>query len=269
MIYQILAVISFALISGNLASVSAADLTAGRGIKDTYMPAPVTSHMAWYVRGDIGYAMHADPDITESGLYDLDSTSMDDTWTVGLGIGRYFSSNIRGDITWDHRFEADIRGRTSEGPFQGSRRFGLSSDVVLANLYYDFKRGGHITPYIGAGIGAVYHSSSTGVVIPDPCGCTGDILEKDKWSVAAALMASVSINFGGRTSYGGSIKDAPVAIDTRGRWNLDAGYRFLYLGEVRTGDIVANPGPGPTIAGDKVKDITAHELRVGLRYDIH
>lgn len=207
MIYQILAVISFALISGNFASVSAADLTAGRGIKDTCMPAPVTSHMAWYVRGDIGYAMHADPDITESGLYDLDSTSMDDTWTVSLGIGRSFSSNIRGDITWDHRF--------------------------------------------------------------DPCGCTGGILEKDKGSVAAALMAGMPINFGGRTSYGGSIKDAPVAIDTRGPWNPDAGYRFLYLGEVRTGDIVANPGPGPAIAGDKVKDIMAHELRIGRRYDIH
>ena len=162
MIYQILAAISFALISGNLAPVSAADLYAGRGMKDTYMPAPVTSHMAWYVRGDIGYAMHADPDITESGLYDLNSTSMDDTWTVGLGIGRYFTSNIRGDITWDHRFEADVTGRTSEAPFPGGRSFGLSSDVFLANLYYDFKRGGHVTPYIGAGIGAVRHSSSTG-----------------------------------------------------------------------------------------------------------
>jgi hypothetical protein len=35
MIYQILAVISFALIFGNLASASAADLIAGRGMKDT------------------------------------------------------------------------------------------------------------------------------------------------------------------------------------------------------------------------------------------
>jgi opacity protein-like surface antigen len=268
MIYRILAVISFALISGNLAPVSAADLFAGRGMKDTYMPAPVTSHMAWYVRGDIGYAMHADPDITESGLYDLDSASMDDTWTVGLGIGRYFTSNIRGDITWDHRFETDVTGRTSEAPFPGGRRFGLSSDVLLANLYYDFKRGSHVTPYIGAGIGAVRHSSSTGVVIPDPCGCSGDILEKDRWNFAAALMAGITIDFGGRTTYGGSIKDAPV-VETRNRWHLDAGYRFLYLGEARSGDIVANPGPGPTIAGDKVKDITAHELRLGLRYDIN
>jgi opacity protein-like surface antigen len=268
--FRFLALGALVLVWGSADPAGAADLFARRGLERGYVPAPVTSHTAWYVRGDIGYAIQDEPDITEAaGLYDLDSPSLDNTWTFGLGIGRYFASNFRGDITWDYRRESDVRGFTLEAPFAGDRRFGLSSNVILANLYYDFKRGGHVTPYIGAGIGAVHHRTSRGEVVPTPCGCAGDIESSSNWSVAAAFMAGVTINFGSQTTYGGSIKDAPVTIDTRGRWNLDAGYRFLYLGEARTGSIAASSGWGPVIDGDKVKDITAHELRLGLRYDLH
>lgn len=256
----------FALVTGSAAPAGAADLYGGPS--ERYAPAPMTTHLAWYVRGDIGYATHDDPSIVEAGQYDLNDTSLDSTWTAGLGLGRYFSPYVRGDITWDYRFEADVGGSTIAGTYPGDRRFGLTSNVILANLYYDFDRGSRFTPYIGVGLGAVHHRTSGGVVIPTPCGCAADIEESSNWSVAAAFMAGFSINFGSRASYGGSIKDAPVEYDMHGRWHLDAGYRFLYLGEARTGSIVASPGPGPAINGDKVEDIIAHEFRVGLRYDI-
>jgi len=246
----------------------AADLLARHGVYDSYTPAPVTRHTAWYVRGDAGYALQDEPEVREAGAYDLDHAALDNTWTLGLGIGRYFTPNLRGDITWDYRFESDVRGFTLDGPYPGDRRFSLASNVILANIYYDFRRDGHITPYIGAGIGAARHASHAGEIIPTPCGCAADIEDGNTWSFAAALMAGVSINLGRDSGYWGSVKDAPVAAAAPGRWHLDAGYRFLYLGDAHTGPVTASTGPGPVIGGDKVKDIAAHELRLGLRYDI-
>jgi opacity protein-like surface antigen len=266
MLARLSALLGLAVVVGGLAPARAADLYSGPGGR--YAPAPMTSHMAWYVRGDFGYATHDDPTINEAGLYDLNDTSLDDTWTGGLGIGRYFSSRVRGDITWDFRFEADVAGSTIAGPYPGERRFGLTSNVILANLYYDFDRGNRFTPYLGVGLGTVHHKTLSGIVIPTPCACAADIADASDWSVAGAFMAGFAINFGSRATYGGSIKDAPVESDARGRWHLDAGYRLLYLGEARTGSITASSGVGPTVDGDRIEDIIAHEFRVGLRYDI-
>ena len=60
------------------------------------------------------------------------------------------------------------------------------------------------------------------------------------------------------------------------RLHLDAGYRFLYLGGAHTGDIVItrrrhrNGGIATSTAGADpiVHDLTAHEFRVGLRWDM-
>ena len=40
----------------------------------------------------------------------LHGTSMEDTWSIGAGIGYYFSHNLRGDLTIDYRQEAGVRG---------------------------------------------------------------------------------------------------------------------------------------------------------------
>jgi hypothetical protein len=62
-----------------------------------------------------------------------------------------------------------------------------------------------------------------------------------------------------------SIKDSSVGATMPGRLHLDMGYRFLYLGDASTGHAigVAPPTPGP-----RLEDITAHEFRIGLRYDL-
>ena len=55
---------------------------------------------------------------------------------------------------------------------------------------------------------------------------------------------------------------AGVTIGLRDGLLFDAGYRFLYLGEAET----AATGAGAALSID---DIYAHELRVGLRYEIN
>ena len=85
------------------------------------------------------------------------------------------------------------------------------------------------------------------------CGCVvGTIDGASKWSTAAALMAGFS-------------------MQVRDRLHIDAGYRFLYLGEATTGAVNAVTAGGPTVVSDDpdVSEIHAHEFRVGLRYDIN
>ena len=61
-----------------------------------------------------------------------------------------------------------------------------------------------------------------------------------------------------------SIKDGPVYAEP-GRLHLDVGYRFLYLGDAHTGSVVGSAVPTP---GPRLDDVTAQEIRVGLRWDI-
>ncbi len=247
-------IVGAALLVGSAMTTSAADLHRG-SIKDGYVPAPYTQSgpASWYLRLDGGYVSFEDPALTESRRFDFHSTGIDSTWSLGAGLGHYFSRYVRGDITWDHRFEADVTG--TAGPAagivpNGTRSFGITSDVVLANVYYDFDRGGRINPYIGAGLGFAYHKTSTGS-INDPCGggCSGVVESGTEWSVAGALMTGVSFNI-------------------RDRMHLDAGYRYLYMGDAKTG-VVTGTCPGACTPGEiDMKDLWSHEFRLGLRYDI-
>ena len=247
----------------------AADLGghSGGGLKDYgYQPQMVASNPSFYMRLDAGIARHDRPVMVEDGVADLTDTSMGKSWSVGGGIGYYFARNVRGDLTWDHRFKSDVSGyrydvaqvaatdchsgdllALSQSSCYGTRQFGLKSDVFLANLYYDFDCRCHITPYLGVGLGFVRHNVTAGTVV-NASGVAGDIDSASSTHVAAALMGGFSVQL-------------------RDRMALDAGYRFLYLGETATGAVKDRQG-AVTIAQDPtVENIHAHEFRVGLRYD--
>ena len=227
----------------------AADLwRGGSSMKDGgYRPA-ITTNPTWYARLDTAYAAHDDPIMVEESRFDLYDRAWDSTWTLGGGFGRYFTSHIRGDITWDYRFESDARGTVQANCCNGEREFGISSHVLLANLYYNFNRRGRINPYIGIGLGTTYNETSENTK-PGDCGCTVSIASGDSWHVAGAFMAGVSMKL-------------------RKRLTFDMGYRFLYLGDVRTGRLT-QVGNGSHVATHvSAEDLHAHELRLGQRYDI-
>ncbi len=257
-----------ALVVGSAAGASAADLGHhGGGLKDYGYTPQMAASPSWYLRIDGGYAKHDRPYMVEDGVADLTDTKLGEAWTVGGGVGYYFSKNVRGDLTYDHRFKADASGyrydiaqvaaadchagdplALSQSSCYGTRSFGLKSDVFLANVYYDFNCRCHITPYLGVGLGVVHHKTTAGTVT-NAAGVTGDIASASSTHVAAALMGGFSWQM-------------------RERLALDAGYRFLYLGQTATGAVTDRQG-GIVIAPDPtVEQIHAHEFRVGLRYDI-
>jgi opacity protein-like surface antigen len=254
---------------GSALSASAADLYGG-SIKDAPEMAPMPAASAgWYLRVDGGYNWFNTPGVEMDYGFTAHDTKLDGAWSIGGGIGRYFGRGFRGDITVDHLFNSNV-----EGEFCGcdgtshNAKFDFSSTVVLANLYYDFNRGGRFVPYIGAGIGFAHNEAGSGSVTDD-CGCAeGSIARGSSNSFAAAGMAGVSWKIrGGETTYVGGLKDEPVAVNSGHALYLDFGYRFLYLGDVKTGEISwENDAP---LVDPKLKDITAHQFRVGLRYDLN
>ena len=252
--------VSAALVLGSAHGALAADLYGG-SMKDGPSYAPMApASPSWYLRLDGNYGAFDTPAISEDGIWDLTDTSIGNTWGIGGGAGAYFGHGFRGDITVEHNFDADVAATQADGAatLPGVRNFSLSSTYALANLYYDFDMGGRFTPYIGAGLGVTKNTTGAGTVT-DLCGClTGTIAGGEETHAAGAVMAGVSIKL-------------------RERLSLDAGYRFLYLGEVATGPVNATftaahggSAAGSTVSNDPLVDeIHEHEFRFGLRYDIN
>jgi opacity protein-like surface antigen len=250
-----------ALVLGSAQGASAADLYGGSLKDGPMMAAPMaTPSPSWYVRVDGNYGAFDTPAVTEDGIWDLTDTSIGNTWGVGGGIGVYFGRGFRGDITVEHNFDADVSATLADvnTTLPGVRDFTLSSTYALANLYYDFDMGNRFTPYIGVGLGVTKNKTGAGTVT-DLCGClSGTIDSGEETHVAGAVMAGFSVRL-------------------RERLSFDAGYRFLYLGEVATGPVNATftaahggNAAGSVVANDPLVDeIHEHEFRFGLRYDIN
>lgn len=112
----------------------------------------------------------------------------------------------------------------------------VDGQAVFINAYYDFETGTAFTPYVGGGLGMSWnHTKSTATVI-----ATGVATSESRTTDSFAW------NLGAGCSY-----------DLSTNWKLNAGYRFVDLGKVvwgRDGDELTS------------KDITAHEVLLGLRY---
>ncbi len=154
---------------------------------------------------------------------------------VATDVTDSFAFGIGAGIYLSPRLRGDITidgHATAEVEARGtglSEQVRLSTIVTLANLYLDFERTTtRWTPYVGAGIGMAFNT----LQFPDR-----DTARETTVSFAAAAMAG-------------------AALELDEAWRLDLNYRFLYLG-----DASAN-------ATADFSDITSHEFRAGLRYDI-
>lgn len=272
--------ISAAVLLASGFAASAADMYGG-SIKDGPMMVPMSAPSGWYLRGDGAWASYdaGDVSVVDLGLVnppshiDTFSGDTDSGWSVGGGVGRYFGNGFRGDLTLEYRTSTEVSGTAEATCCTLATQTEFDGVVGLANLYYDFNRGGRITPYIGGGIGFAHLSTDGGVL-----GCTatptcyssfGDATYggSSTTNFAAAAMAGVTVKLrGGETTYMGGIKDGPVAVEGGRGLYLDIGYRFLHLGELESVHAVQTNGNELTTGWD---DLNAHEFRFGLRYDLN
>lgn len=252
---------SAALLLTGMGLAQAADLPGGYGgrgsIKDDYAPAHQPRGCGtWYARIDGGYSSFDKPYLSQVGIDDYLKPKIDGAGMLGGGFGRYFTCNLRGDITVDHRFQSNVHGFNANpfSPIYGQVKWGYESTAVMANLYYDFDLRSRFTPYVGIGLGGVHNQFKRGggvVGAAGPAPGNATVVEaNDSWSTAAALMTGFSFAL-------------------RDRLAFDAGYRFLYMGQAKTGqtyDAVNTAAIGGRV---NVDTLHSHEFRLGLRYDIH
>lgn len=207
---------------------------------------PVELGSGWYIRGDIGYVSYNDAKADYAGV-PFDTADLEDTISAGAGFGYKLTDLLRGDITLDYRFGSSFDGSTTAPGVGYTNENGkVSSWTGLANAYVDLGNWYGITPYVGAGIGfasnrvedynAFFYNNAGTLLGSFP------VRPRERFGLAWALMAGAALDVG----YG---------------FSLDLGYRYVNLGEARTGfDLFGNK--------TRIKEIDAHEFRLGMRYMI-
>lgn len=210
--------------------------------------------------------------------------------SYGGGVGYIWGHNWRSDVTIERRSSTEYKMRgtysysnnvtnpaypvgnlyvppTSLGGAP-QRIDGVSHDstsvksgVLMVNSYYDFKNRSAITPYIGLGVGFAYldldrqHTTSDTAcdpsVVPIPCPTSvghrsfADSASDTKIVWAAAAHAGFSYAF------------TPVT-------SLDVNYRMMYIPSANI-DVTVNNSKSRV----NFNDITEHQLRAGLRWNIN
>jgi opacity protein-like surface antigen len=214
----------------------------------------------WYLRGDVGYTDYRKTADDSFGAPRplFDSTELDKSWAAGGGFGYKFLNWLRADVTADYRFESDFTANSSQAAYSRRDWAKFDSTTVLVNGYVDLGTWYGVTPYAGAGIGAAFnrfkdYQSQVTCVTTDCGGPTPGLFaigpqpvveldEQLKTNLAWALMGG-------------------VAVDVGGGFQIDAGYRYVNLGEARS-----KPDAAGTVT--RTKEIEAHEVRLGFRYMI-
>jgi opacity protein-like surface antigen len=210
---------------------------------------PVEFGTGWYIRGDAAFARDSLPNVDPYGLFPTGS-SLQNTYSFGLGAGYKFTNVFRTDVTADYR-----QPESAYDPITFTNANGGRWDVLF-NGYIDLGSfigdWNGIQPYVGAGVGAAWGYTKITTSNPaDPC--TNDGAQQCynnhiPASLAWALMAGVAIPI------------FPHAF-------LDVGYRYLDLGNYSFFDSSywsQLSGGGLTAAAHS----RVNEFRVGFRYQI-
>jgi opacity protein-like surface antigen len=235
------------------------------------MPVPVDDFASgWYLRGDVGigiqdYSSFAHTQTNAAFVWpaswNIQQKEIKDPAFIGVGIGYQFNNWLRFDVTGEYRQRVPF---LATGNYSGVADFcaggGQCFDVYngnhgaavfLANAYFDLGTWWRVTPFIGAGIGTAYNEVrgfwDLGL---NSDGTTGRGFAKDysSWNMAWALYAGLTFN---------------VTHNLK----LEAAYRYLNMGDVRTGIVdCVGCGAGGPLAYYTLKELESHDFKLGFRY---
>lgn len=234
------------------------------------MPVPVDVGGGWYLRGDVGVGAAEFQDVVVRAdlppAYAVNKPVLGDQFFAGAGVGYEFNSFLRGDITGEYRgggqigFSDQYNAFDANGdqilnkdgsPYQGVNLYHgkLRSIVVLANGYLDLGTWCGFTPYIGGGVGSAFHQVSgfTDIGAGAAAGGFGMAQAKNSTSLAWAAQAGISYT-------------------VTPRFKVDVGYRYIDMGTATTGAVNCINNGCATPATYKLKDITSHDVKIGVRY---
>jgi opacity protein-like surface antigen len=192
----------------------------------------------WYLRGDLGYRWNQVGSFTSTNP--TTSAKFSDTWAFGGGFGFKYHW-FRADLTLDRGAPAKIAGTTAAATQQPQYSAKLTTLTALANAYIDFGTWSGVTPYVGAGAGVTRVTSNNyadTVSGPSPTITGPGAANSFSWAWMAGVAVRVSPS-----------------------WMIDVGFRHLELGKA-----LSVKGAGSTNSAAIFNDLSANEVRVGLRY---
>lgn len=281
-------------VAGLASIAAAADLNHGKGGYVSAMP-HVQQGAAGpcYFRADVGYSWSQDPDIKwpvnnlsrDTNLDDIDpvtglpeqrtltqfvtdkvvNASIENTWLAEGGAGCSFggSRGVRVEVMLGHHGERKIDGEPGFFTITDTTTVGgvttpnapgapaggdplharLRTYTLMLNAYKDFGNFGGFIPYLGVGVGAAYHRLDDVFFTGNP-NLVNRIRGDNDLSLAWSLMAGVGYQFSERML-------------------LDLGYRYIDMGRISSQRSDSAGFVNPAVNFD---DLTAHEIKVGLRY---
>jgi opacity protein-like surface antigen len=230
-----------------------------------YAPPPPADFGGWYLRGDIGMTNQSikslnNPD-PNAVLFSSAGMGFDSSVLFDVGVGYQFNNWFRADVTTQWRGRANFHGSQFTDAFAGSALVNnysgsKSEAVILANGYVDLGTWWYVTPFIGAGIGTSYNrisgfrddgtGSTFGVARPPSVVYAAD---NGKWNFAWALHTG-------------------LAYRVTPNVTVELGYSYMNLGDATTG-VNSNFAGTPTAQFPwTMKDITSHDLTLGVRWDL-
>jgi opacity protein-like surface antigen len=232
-----------ALIRGALGTVAFAAAAQAADAPGTWAPprepAPrfVQLLSGWYLRADVGYRWNHVGSVETAVPTTSHSIENSVAGTVGAGFKYRW---VRVDMTLDYGSPAEFQARTAAPLAQPQYNSRIDAVTGLINFYADFGTWAGFTPYAGAGLGATRLRSAH--------------------YVDTSLPVAASAPSTGRTNFSWAWM-AGVALQVKPQWLIDVGFRHLELGNV---DATAATGLPTDFM--RVKNISANEVRVGLRY---
>lgn len=189
----------------------------------------------------------------------VSKTNSEDGWFGEGGLGCSFggSRGVRFEAMLGYRGSRKIDGEPQiydPGPPVGGPvvpgvpiddplHTSITTTTLMLNAYKDFGNFGGFIPYVGAGIGVAYHQMDDVYFTGNP-NLLNRIKGDNDIAFAWSLMAGV----------GYQISDKAI---------LDVGYRYIDLGKISSQRSDSAGFVNPAV---KIDDITAHEVKVGLRY---
>ncbi|MEO1282113.1 MAG: opacity family porin [Pseudomonadota bacterium] len=216
-----------------------------------------------------------------------------------FGVGRYLTDSWRIEATGERRlaqrivenptrFNGRIRSIANQGDaltingvagteshrdffydVNRSEQTDLSSYMLMANMFYDFDARYGFKPYVGGGVGFVFHHINRDYTETASCFRQIQYNQNDQ-SVAsdtcAGADAVADVNGGDDTTgvgLGLSLM-AGVGYEVRDGLHWDLGYRYVYQG----GSVAI---AAPTFNGVSTVEVEGrhdHEIRTGIRFDI-
>jgi opacity protein-like surface antigen len=223
---------------------------------------PLEDFGGWYLRGDAGISQYrngkfSSPDLPPAQFYNQDFGAGS---FVGIGVGYQFNSWLRADVTGEYRFSKGFKafdridfdaGGGLRGTTHEITHGDYTAGVVMVNGYVDLGTWLGITPFVGAGVGFAHHMLS------------GFSDQSINVIGGVASPSGGSIGNASKTSFAWAIH-AGLGYDVTPNFKVELAYRFMHLGDMRTGAL--NCFCGATYSPLRVKGLEAHEIKLGMRW---